>query len=459
MAVCLKLRSMNKNIRAKMAYKYLVCAILVAGAAACDKEGFNYSNEVETSGTEYLVTDSITMNVSTAYIDSIPTSDQSVALVGTAVDPYFGTISSSTYFRVKALTSSTNLEDLAIYDSLVLVVHPKTYYYGDTTGSQHWEVYKVTQAIEKTTGTSYYYSNMSFATDPTPIGSLQIAHIRPTLDSVYGIKIDDAIGQDFFNKVNNKLPTITQQAQFDQWFPGLCIRPGANSKVITPLRADDSLSLRLYYHVNSSTYEWKSVDFAMYDATSQFNHVDFTRPSGSALANLTPNSDLSTNKLLAENANNQTYVQPLTNLVTRIDFPYLRQFSNTAKFYKIMRATLSVKPVITTYVYPYELPSKLTLVRLNHGNAVTDSVTNPSTGAVQTGSLVTDYVYNLGTEYTYDVTNYVINEITSTDNTTRALGLMTPGATGLTHFDRLVLGGPYHKSNPIELKVYYLLYK
>lgn len=124
-----------------------------------------------------------------------------------------------------------------------------------------------------------------------------------------------------------------------------------------------------------------------------------------------------------------------------------------------MRATLTVKPVRATYQYPFELPSKLTLVRLNAGNTVTDSVVNPSTGAVQSGSLVTDYVYNLGTEYTYDITNYVINEIGSTDNTTRGLGLMTPGSTGLSNFDRLVLGGPDHKVNPIEVKLYYLLYK
>lgn len=459
MAVCLKLRSMNKNIRAKMAYKYLVCAIILAGAAACDKEGFNYSNEVETSGTEYIVTDTITMNASTVYLDSVPTSNQGVVLVGTTVDPYFGTISSSSYFKLKAVTTSTNIADEAVYDSLVLMIHPKTTYYGDTTKPQHFVVYKVTDYIEKNFGTSYYYSGMSFATDPTPVGSIQIAHIRPTLDSVYDIKIDDAIGKDLFNRVYNKLPSVTNQDQFTEWFPGLCIKPGANSQVINSLRADDSLSLRLYYHVSGNTYDWKSVDFPMYDASSQFNHVDFTRPTGSPLAGLTPNSDLSTNKVLAENANNVTYVQPLTNVVTRIDFPYLKQFNQTAKFWKIMRATLTVKPVRATYLYPFELPAKLTLVSLNAGNSVTDSITNPSTGAVQTGNLVTDYVYNTGTEYTYDITNYVINQIGATDATTRGLGLMTPGSTGLSNFDRLVLGGPNHNVNPIEFKIYYLLYK
>lgn len=458
MAVCLKLRSMNKNIRAKMAYKYLVCAIIMAGAAACDKEGFEYQNEVETSGTQYLVTDTITMNVSTTYLDSVQTSNQGVALVGTNIDPYLGTISSSSYFKLKAY-NGTSLDHNAIYDSMVLMVHPTTYAYGDTTGSQGFEVYKVTEKIQKTYGnTATFYSNASYATETTPLGSISIAHIRPHLDSVYSIKLDDVVGKEFFNQVYNRLPTITNQTQFSAWFPGLCIRPNSNSSLITGLRADDSLTVRLYYHVNASTYEWKSVDFAMYESTSQFNHVDFTRPAGSALSNLTPNSKLATNRLAASSADNMAYVQPLTNLVTRIDFPYLKTFSQTAKFYKVMRATLTVRPVMSTYLYPYSLPSRLTLVSLNDGNAITDSLVNPSSGGVQSGSLVTDFVYNLNTAYTYDVTNYVINQINSNNNTSRALGLITPGSTGLSKFERVVIGGPNHKSNPIELKIYYLLY-
>jgi hypothetical protein len=449
---------MNKNIRAKMAYKYLVCAIIMAGAAACDKEGFEYQNEVETSGTQYLVTDTITMNVSTTYLDSVQTSNQGVALVGTNTDPYFGTISSSSYFKLKAYSGSS-LANNAIYDSIVLMVHPTTYAYGDTTGSQGFEVYKVTEKIEKTFGnTGTFYNNSSYATDPTPLGSISIAHIRPHLDSVYSIKLDDAVGKEFFNQVYNKLPTITNQTQFSAWFPGLYIKPNANSSLITGLRADDSLTVRMYYHVNAATYEWKSVDFAMYQSNFQFNHVDFIRPSGSALSTLTPNAKLATNKLPAASAENMTYVQPLTHLVTRIELPYLKSFSQTAKFYKVMRATLTVRPIISSYLYPYTLPSKLTLVSLNDGNAITDSLTNPSSGGVQTGSLVTDFVYNLNTAYTYDVTNYVINQINSNNNTSRALGLITPGTTGLSKFERVVLGGPNHKSNPIELKIYYLLY-
>ena len=457
MAVCLKLRSMNKNIRAQMAAKYLVCVMLIAGAAACDKEGFSYDNVTENTGTSYDVLDTLTIHMSTAYVDSIPTSDQEVALVGTNIDPVFGTISSSSYWRVRAFTG-TPPALTAVYDSTVLMIHPKLYAYGDTLKPQEVEVYRVTQEIKKPVTGQYFYSYDQFATESTPLGTKYMSRIRPHLDSVFKIRIDDALGTDLYNKIVRKNATVVNQDQFTRYLYGLAIKPGANSQVITPLRADDSLNLRLYYHTNGTDQTQTYVDLPLYDNASQFNHVDFTRPAGSPLANLTPDYRTSTNKLYAEDANQQTYVQPLTHLITRLDIPSLRGYGVYDKYFKVMQATLTVRPERTTYFYPYQLPPRLTLVELNAGNAVTDSITSPSTGAVQTGNLYTDYVYNLGTTYTYDVTRYVVSQMSATDATSRALGLTIPGQTGLQNFQRVILGGPKNTTNRLTLKIYYLRY-
>src|SRR3954464_15887235 len=98
---------MNKSIRAIEACKYLVCAILITGATACDKTGFAYDNIVDNGATEYIVVDTSTMYMSTVYIDSIPTSDQSVALCGINNDPVFGTVSASSYWQVKSFSGTT----------------------------------------------------------------------------------------------------------------------------------------------------------------------------------------------------------------------------------------------------------------------------------------------------------------------------------------------------------------
>lgn len=453
MGSCLKLRSMNKSIRAKVACKYLVCALLITGAAACDKEGFLYDNITDESGTEYLVTDTITMNMSTAYLDSVPTSNLGVALVGTNTDPFFGKISASSYWQLKAFTG-TAIPDRAIYDSLILVVHPKLEYFGDTTLTQHIEVYRVQEEIKRSGNSAFLYSRSSFATDPTPLGSKEMK-IRPHRDSIFKIRIDDVLGREFFDLCDKNSQTITNQNRFLQYFKGLALKPGANSQVITSFRADDSLNLRLFYHTTPGEIVQAYVDFPVYNSALQFNHVDVERPAGSPLATLDP-----TKKLLpSSSADNRLFVQPLTNVVGRIDFPYLRTFNQLSQFSKIMRATLTVRPEKATYKYPYVLPKDLVLGIISNGNVIEDTLTSPTTGAVQYGNLVLDPIYNQSTAYTYDITNYCIAQLNSTDNSYRGLALLPPRSTGLTTFDRAILGDNRNTKNRITVQIYYLRYK
>ncbi|SFE15469.1 protein of unknown function [Chitinophaga sp. CF118] len=444
---------MNKSIRAKEACKYLICALLITGASACDKTGFAYDNIVDNGATEYIVIDSSTMYMSTVYIDSIPTSDQNIALCGIHNDPVFGTVSASSYWQVKAF-SGTTIPNLAVYDSMVLVMRPNKTTYGDTSKLQDLGVYRVTENIKKPLTNTYLYSNYSFATESTPLGSKQFT-IRPTYDTVIRIKLDDALGNDFFLKSKTGVQTIKDQTQFSQYFKGLALKPGANSQLIHSFRADDSLVMRLYYHASANDQTTTSIDFALYNAQMQFNHIDYVRVPGSPLESLTKAND----KLLSTAADNKAYIQPLTQVMTRIDIPYLKNLSQLHKFFKVMRATLTVRPEQATYQYPYLLPQKLTLCEVNTSNAITDSLVSPSTGGVQTGNLVIDYSSNISTAYTYDITNYCIAEIAASTDNSRGLALVVPRNTGLTNFGRVILGDRNSKYNKLEIKIYYLQYK
>ncbi|GAA3940467.1 DUF4270 family protein [Chitinophaga oryziterrae] len=445
---------MNKSIRAKEACKYLVCALLITGAEACDKAGFSYDNIVDNGATQYIVVDSVTMNMNTVFLDSIPTSYQSLALVGNHTDPIFGTVSASSYWRVKAFNGAT-IPDLASYDSLVMIMRPnKTGMYGDTAAVQDVSVYRVTEKIDTRITNGYLYSYDKFATETTPLGSKQFK-IRPSIDTLIRIKLDDALGADLYQKCKSKSQTVTDQIQFADYLKGLSIQPGANSKLVSSFRGDDSLTMRLYYHQNSGEKLTTTIDFPVYNAALQFNHIDVTRPSGSPLTALS-----SSNKLLAStSAGNRTYAQPLTNLISRIDMPYLKNISQLHKFFKVMRATLTVRPEKQTYQYPYNLPAKLTLCEINSTNSITDTLISPSTGGVQTGNLVIDYAYNLNTDYTYDITNYCIAQMSAVDANIRGLALIQPRNTGFTRFDRVVLGDRKNKFNNIEIKIYYLQYE
>jgi hypothetical protein len=444
---------MNKSIRAKVACKYLVCALLITGAAACDKEGFLYDNITDDSGTEYLVTDTITMNMSTAYLDSVPTSNLGVALCGVNTDPYFGKVTASSFWQVSAF-SGTALPDRAIYDSIILLVHPKLEHYGDSTLTQHIEVYRVREDIKRPGNSAFLYGYSNFATDPMPIGSRQMT-IRPHRDSVFKIRIDDALGREFFALMDKNDPTISNQLRFSQYFKGLALKPGANSQVVNSFRADDSLNLRLFYHTTPGEIKQAYADFAVYNPALQFNHIDVERPAGSPLAQLSPSKKI----LPSAQADNRLYVQPLTNIVGRIDFPYLRTFNQLSLFSKIMRATLTIRPEKATYKYPYALPNDLVLGIISKGNVIDDTLRSPTTGAVQYGSLVTDVIYNQNTAYTYDITNYCIAQLNGTDDSYRGLALLPPRSTGLSNFDRAILGDSRNTKNRISVQIYYLRYK
>lgn len=444
---------MNKSNCAIEACKYLICALLITGASACDKTGFAYDNIVDNGATEYIVVDTSTMYMSSVYIDSIPTSDQNIALCGTHNDPVFGKVSAGSYWQVKAF-SGTTIPNLAIYDSMVLVMRPNKNRYGDSSKLQDVEVYRVTETITKPVTNSYLYSNYSFATESSPLGGKQFT-IRPTYDTVIRIKLDDALGNDFFTKSKAGLQTIKNQTQFAQYFKGLAIKPGANSQVIHSFRADDSLVMRLYYHASKTDQTTTSIDFPMYNPILQFNHIDYERLPGSPLESLNAGNK----RLLSTAADNRTFIQPLTQVMTRIDIPYLKNLSELHKFFKVMRATLTVRPVQATYQYPYSLPQQLRLCTVNNSNVITDTLVSPL-GGVQTGNLVIDYAANVSTAYTYDITNYCIAQIaaTSTENS-RGLALVTPRNLGLTEFNRVVLGDKTSRYNKLEIKIYYLQYE
>jgi len=449
---CLKLRSMNKSIRAKVAFKYLVCALLIAGAVACDKEGFKYDNVIEDSGTEYLVTDSITMNLSTAFLDSVPTSNLDVALCGIHNDPFFGKTTASSFWQVRAFSGNA-IPDRAIYDSIILLVHPKLEHYGDTTLTQQIQVFRVQEEIKRPGNSAFLYSYSNFATDASPIGEMTM-RIRPHRDTVFKIKIDDAIGRDFFSLADKNSQTIVNQTQFLRYFKGLAIKPGPNSQVITSFRADDSLNLRLFYHTTPGEIKQEYADFAVYNSALQFNHIDVERPGGSPLTALGP-----TNKRLSSrDAGNRVFVQPLTNIIGRVDFPYLSTFNQLSKFSKIMRATLIVRPEKATYKYPYPLPQRLALGIINAANVIEDTLRSPSTGAIQYGDLVVDNIYNTSTAYSYDITNYCIAQLNSKEDTYRGLALLPPRNTGLSNFDRAILGDSKNTQNRITVQIYYLRY-
>ncbi|TWI88335.1 DUF4270 family protein [Chitinophaga japonensis] len=431
--------------------KILVVILLATAYSACDKEGFSY--DVSDQQSSYIVADTVTMNMQTLLLDSVPTSGTGILLCGRQQDPYFGSITAGTFFKLQ-LPSGGNptLEESATFDSVELQLKTNRTIYGDTTRMQDIQVYEVLQTIESGDDDYYLYSHNDFQTASQPLGSLQQV-VRPSEDTILRIKLPASYGAPLFQLFKNKANEVSTQTIFLEYYKGLALKPGSNAgNIISLLAGDTSVILRLHYHINEAITEERHIDLNLYDQSLQFNQVSTDR-TGTPLAALSA----SNNALSSTQTGNMTFIQPLSGIVTRIDMPYIKGLASVGKFFKVMRATLTVEPIAGTYNDYYTLPPAMTLCEVDKQNKVTDTLID-SYGSYQYGNLIVDNVLHENTRYTYDITQYCINEINSTDVNSRGLLLIPTRGAYMSSFNRAVIGDSKNRQNKISIQVYYLLY-
>ncbi|HEY8956085.1 DUF4270 family protein [Chitinophaga sp.] len=427
-------------------YRYLPALLLAMAASSCQKTGFSYNNVVDNNqNTDYILSDTLTVNVKTVQQDSVPTSGTGVLLAGKRTDPLFGTATIQSYFQIAQPATVDIPANGSAYDSMVLIMRPNGYIAGDSTIPQEFQVYRVTSTIQTAKNFYYLYNSSSFATESTPIGSFS-GVIRPLTDKTVTVHMSDQLGSLLFGMLRDKSPDITANNTFLEFFKGLNVRGGPNSKAVTGFSATDtSLVMRLYYHVNEIITTVKYVDFKMQASNLQFNQV-VADHTGTPLAPLTG----SVTELPSASTGNRVFTQPVTGSATRIDIPYIKNLVYMGQFFKIMKVYMTLKPVLGTYT-DNRLPPRMALCEVNKLNEVTDTLTY--------GQLTVDKLYDKNTNYTFDITNYVIKEQTASITDTRGL-LLTPSATdSRTTLDRLVIGDQQNTDNKLKIQLYYLLYK
>jgi len=129
-------------------------------------------------------------------------------------------------------------------------------------------------------------------------------------------------------------------------------------------------------------------------------------------------------------------------------------------YVSILKAQLIIKPIAGSYSQNISLPPQLGIYQTNQNNLYGQPVTSV-TGGAQYGSLVTDYLYAANTEYTYDVTNYIKQQILLGPDLNQRNGVMlgAPSPASKTMFNRAVIGSRLNQNNnQTTLKIYYISY-
>lgn len=436
-----------------MIFKLRICVCIVLLTAifpACTKPDITFgAGYLDNSFTNIVSVDTATPVISTVYVDSFASSGTGKAVIGKYTDPVFGTVTAQSYFSVGP-PSFSNIYSKSIYDSLELIIKPNKSYYGDTTQLLQINVNQLTQNIAFAENKSSLYNTNSFPVQQTVLGSLS-THVRPTVTDTIAIKLSDAVGADLLNKLRNADPNITTSDKFIEYFKGVRISAGSTSYM---LGFADSIIMRLHYRDPGVVMQSKTIDFTLSNKSLQFNEIHIDRAS-TILSGIGPNNT----EMPSEATNNNSFLQSATGTVIKVRFPYLRNFLQINQFVKVVRAQLVVKPTNNSFNGFYPLPPQIRLSQTTQFNDFGADITTTNTSGTSVteyGDLFIDNLYGATTGYTYDITNYIVNQMSISENNENALLLSPPTPAYGADFNRMIVGNKEKTTPGVQLKLYYI---
>lgn len=462
------------NYQKRETFLLLSPILLLFFLASCQKQpvlnfGSNYNGD--NGSADIVVVDTATVAMSTVRVDSTATAGTGYLQVGEYKDDYFGTVRSRAFLQV----TPPSLPKITVFDGydsiyLVMLFKKGSPFYGDTTSemtinvNQVNELYQLSDARQQRA----FYSNWSFGTDPTPLGSATVKMYPSIPFSSQGfgdtvkIKLNSALGLQLYNMIYNNADTITKSANWLNWFHGLCISAAPTSGPGAIYGFKDSCFMRIYYHEVGTTTSIKTIDFGLANKGFQFNNIttDRTGSPAAGIAGLPPGSSAQTPPATLSTAvGGAGYVQPATGLNVKLTFPYLNGIAHRPDFLSVVRAVLTVRPVGPSFTTTWTLPPQLSPDLTDLNNLIGAPLPSSTTGAAQTGNMVVNYAIPQNTAYTYDVTNFIKAQIlnVAVGATDRGLMLTVPSPNNVSSFARAILAdGNAPTTQKVTLTIYYL---
>jgi len=227
----------------------------------CENEASDLGGNIMPPGEKINVkyTDDFTLDAYTYSVDSVRSDKMGRALLGSKVDPVFGT-SKADFITQTRLSGPKDFGSQPVADSLVLFLLTDGFY-GDGETKQILEVYELTKIFYKD---SSYYSNLSLEgiLNEAPIGTKTF---RPS-DTLISVKLNTSIAQKIVDFGNYE-----HQEEFFEVFKGLYVTSEnvleEGGIVNLNLLSFDS-KLTIYYHTDTDTI---SYDFVINESSVRIN--------------------------------------------------------------------------------------------------------------------------------------------------------------------------------------------
>ena len=442
---------------------YISVAVILLTAAingSCTRQDeFTIGKDFIDSQTRLMVIDTFKVDLSTIILDSVRSSASQLILAGNYNDNNFGSVKCESYFDL-AYETFRDIEDRAVYDSAKIILPYSGFVYGDTLSPMTLHAHLLTEKIA-TYNDGYLYTTSSFDYEAEPRGSVTFYPSPATkTDSAVFIPVNE-LGEELFNKIRDKDPDVTSEEWFLDYLKGFMITPGSdvNNAVIGIDAAEGKVVLKIYYHLRLQDPEKKEITVKMGLSNKQFNHIDLDL-SGTLLDNIKSSG----NRKNSAFTGNMAFMQGLTGLMAKVQFPSLQDiFLNTD--WKILKAELVIEPVKYSFEQ-FALPEKLYIYetdRVNRINAILRDENGNSLSSLKDQNnspmaaiLQYDEMYPEDTKYTFDVTSYLIRELSGKYfEYKRGLHISLDQDFYRKTLERVVFEG---KNPRVRLKLYYLTY-
>jgi len=426
----------------------LLGLVALVGACSTDITGIGVGLPDANANTGAYLVDTITVRASTVLRDSVPTNTSTYLLAGRYTDPLLGTLEARSFFRVGLGTTFTP-DASYLLDSVVLVLKPDTYRYGDTTKTQTlFAVYPMTAPVSNTqlSFASPKLTNAKVLVDTTTLlneSAAPVRRARPNLTTLR-IRLKKSFGQQLLDV--GQSGRIATQDEFQAFLPGLAVYPGASddATLVRMNAASTDAGLFLYYHTATDAGTAQNVSFLISNGNGHFFQVRADRKTGSVGAAL-PTQSLQS--VSAARTGEQTFVEGALGLQTKLEFPYLANIRQFGQNLTITSAQITAQ-VPATSLTPYlPTPPALTVYLSNINNQPVSTTAYAT--ASYTPGLSTLTGLDQGT-YSWTITSYVQGVLANTiPNNGMLLASSTPELP-----TRVALGSQRSVLNKLQLRLY-----
>lgn len=422
---------------------------IVLAFSGCTKVNIQFEENDTTEDPAISFLDNYKVDISTYVTDSFATSGGKIFVLGKHRDPIFPSMNSGAFVEV-SIPSSNPVEDKeVVFDSITMELTPTGEFYGDSTASLHFSIFEVSQEIRNEDESEYnIYYPRSFEVFPTPLAKVYLTDIRPNRKKKIEIRLPDALGREWLNKLKRGEEEVTEQTKFRSYFRGLYLQSDSSqNSSIFGFSGDQSALIRIHYRERGLILEEKSVLFG-FVPEKQFNHIDFKR-QGTVFDNFPL---FKRKEIVSSEMSNRAYISSNIPSAMIVKFPDILQIKEISSYYKIIKAELVLTPEKNTYRYPYSLPASLD-IRITDENYRLLNQLADFTGSYQNGSL--NFPVTGEPSYVFNVTSFIELLIQEGEFTNKALMITATAPNAYSSFKRLVVRSQILESG-VKLKLYVL---